>query len=105
MAKQMKVIDPDNPPLTDEQLAAMRPASEVLPPELFARLTKRKPGQRGPGKKGPAMETVSVKVPPDVISAFKANNGDEWRTAMRETLVRAASRLRPGATAAKKRSA
>lgn len=48
MAKQLKEIDPDNPPLTDEQLAAMRPARDVLPPELFARLTSRKPDQRRP---------------------------------------------------------
>jgi uncharacterized protein (DUF4415 family) len=30
--------DPDCPPLTDDQLARMRPASEVLPPELFSGL-------------------------------------------------------------------
>lgn len=31
--------DPDNPELTDEELAAMRPAREVLPPALYAALT------------------------------------------------------------------
>jgi hypothetical protein len=29
--------DEDNPPLTDEQLAQMRPASEVLPPHFFVK--------------------------------------------------------------------
>jgi uncharacterized protein (DUF4415 family) len=41
----------NSPELTDEELARLRPAREVLPPELFAILTKRKPGQRGPGKR------------------------------------------------------
>lgn len=35
------VNDPDNPELTDEEFAAMRPAREVLPPELYAALTRR----------------------------------------------------------------
>jgi len=36
--------DPDCPPLTDEELAQMRPAREVLPPDLYAMLTdKSKP--------------------------------------------------------------
>jgi len=37
-------LDPDNPELTDEQLAQMRPAREVLPPELYAALAS---GPRG----------------------------------------------------------
>ena len=34
-------LDPDNPELTDEQLARMQPAREVLPPELYAALARR----------------------------------------------------------------
>jgi hypothetical protein len=37
----------DSPELTAEEIASLRPAREVLPPELFEALTKRKPGQRG----------------------------------------------------------
>jgi uncharacterized protein (DUF4415 family) len=37
--------DPDNPELTDEELANLRPAREVLPPELYEAF-KRK--ARGP---------------------------------------------------------
>jgi len=33
--------DPDNPPMTDEQLAGLRPAREVFSPELMARLTDK----------------------------------------------------------------
>jgi hypothetical protein len=36
--------------LTDERLAAMRPAREVMPPQFFE-MVRRKQGQRGPGKK------------------------------------------------------
>jgi uncharacterized protein (DUF4415 family) len=32
--------DPDNPELTEEEFAMMRPSREVLPPELFAAWTK-----------------------------------------------------------------
>ena len=35
--------DPANPELTDEQLAQLRPAREVLPPELYAALTRGRP--------------------------------------------------------------
>ncbi|MGC5781615.1 hypothetical protein [Methylobacterium sp. NFXW15] len=35
--------DPDNPELTDEQIAQMRPAREALPPALYAALTRRRP--------------------------------------------------------------
>lgn len=42
--------DPDNPELTDEELAFMQSASEVLPPDLFAPLERHR-GQRGPGKR------------------------------------------------------
>lgn len=37
--------DPDNPEMTGEELAAMRPAVEVLPPDLYAALTKARPQQ------------------------------------------------------------
>ncbi len=35
--------DPDNPEITEEQIAQMRPAREVLPPALYAALTRRYP--------------------------------------------------------------
>ena len=39
--------DPDNPELTDEQMAQLRPAREVLPPELFAAWTRSRPPADG----------------------------------------------------------
>ncbi len=35
----------DSPELTDEELALMRPASEVLPPEFFRSLDEMRRGQ------------------------------------------------------------
>jgi uncharacterized protein (DUF4415 family) len=37
--------DPDNPELTDEELARMRPAREVLPPEFFRSLDEMRRDQ------------------------------------------------------------
>ena len=41
----------ESPELTDDEIASLRPAREVLPPELFEALTNRKPGQRGRRKR------------------------------------------------------
>jgi hypothetical protein len=35
-------LDPENPELTDEQLARMQPAREVLPAELYAALARHR---------------------------------------------------------------
>jgi hypothetical protein len=42
------LIDDDAPETTDEQLAGMRPAREVLPPDFYAMVTKRKLGPSDP---------------------------------------------------------
>ena len=50
-----EMIDEDAPELTDAELAEMRPAAEVLPPEFYALVTKRPRGRpksarhQGPG--------------------------------------------------------
>ncbi|NNM75276.1 BrnA antitoxin family protein [Enterovirga aerilata] len=79
------LIDDDAPELSDAELAEMRPARDALPPELYAALTQRKPGQRGPGKK-PAMVPVTVRLAPDVVAAFKAT-GENWQKLMRDAIV------------------
>jgi uncharacterized protein (DUF4415 family) len=79
--------DPNNPELTDEQLAAMRPAREVLPPALYDALTRRKPGQRGPGKK-PAKVSVTLRLDPEVVAAFKAG-GAGWQARINDVLRKA----------------
>lgn len=66
--------------LLDEDFAAMRPAKEVLPPDLYENLIKRKPGQRGLGKK-PAKMLVTLRVDPEVVDAYRAT-GRGWQTRM-----------------------
>ncbi|GEO98214.1 BrnA antitoxin family protein [Methylobacterium haplocladii] len=79
--------DPDNPELTDEQLAQMRPAREVLPPALYEALTKR--GR--PKSESPKM-LLTLRLDPHVVDAFKAT-GPGWQTRMNEALAKVAADL------------
>lgn len=67
--------DPDNPELTDDELAALRPASEALPPALYAALTR----PRGRPKAEVTKQPVRLRLDPEVIEAFKAR-GAGWQT-------------------------
>ncbi len=73
--------DPDNPELTDEELANLRPAREVLPPELYEAF-KRK--ARGP-QVAPTKQLVSLRLDPDVIAHFEAQ-GAGWQTRINKAL-------------------
>jgi uncharacterized protein (DUF4415 family) len=84
MAKSKMVADEENPEWTDEDFARAKPAREILPPELYKALTKRRPGQRGPAKKPPKV-AVTLRIDPDVLEAFKAG-GAGWQTRINETL-------------------
>jgi len=80
--------DPNCPPLTDVQLARMRPAREVLPPALYAALTdKSKPHtitlvsdaedrarQKRMGRPPLAnpKQATTIRLDADVMGAFKA---------------------------------
>ncbi len=66
--------DLDNPELTDQQMAAMRPAAEAMPAPLYAELTKRR--GRPPGDR-PAKVLVSIRVAPDVLVRLRAS-GPGW---------------------------
>jgi len=90
--------DPDNPPLTDEELARMRPAKDVLPPDLYAALTDKSQSvvfrhvtdaehaervesirRRGRPKSAAPKEKINVRLSPDVLAALKAT-GRGWQT-------------------------
>jgi uncharacterized protein (DUF4415 family) len=73
--------DPDNPELTDEDFARMRPASEVLPPELYQRLVNK----GGRPKAAVTKVAISLRVDPDILAAYKAG-GPGWQTRMVEVL-------------------
>ncbi|MBV9064645.1 MAG: BrnA antitoxin family protein [Methylobacteriaceae bacterium] len=81
------LIDDDAPEFTDEQLAGMRPAREVLPPDFYAMVTKRRPGQRGPGKK-PAKVAMTIRVDADTLAAWKAS-GAGWQRRVNDVLRKA----------------
>ena|ERR1700677_4382492 len=73
----------NSPELTDEEIASLRPAREVLPPELFEALTKRKPGQRP--QKAPTKAFISLRIDQDVLERFKAD-GPGWQSRINDAL-------------------
>lgn len=81
--------DPDNPELSNEELAAMRPATEVLPPALYAALTR----PRGRPKAEVTKVPVKLRLDPGIVEAFKAT-GTGWQTRMNDALANAATRLK-----------
>ncbi|MCP2501745.1 MAG: BrnA antitoxin family protein [Deltaproteobacteria bacterium] len=74
--------------LTREDIRAMRPAIEVLPPELLAILPKRKPGQRGP-QRAPVKKKISLRVDAEVLAYYKAT-GPGLQGRVNEALKKAA---------------
>lgn len=77
------MIDDDNPELTDEQLATMKPASAVFTPEQLAALTAaRKPGRP---LKDDRKVAVKLRIDPDVLNVFKAS-GPGWQTRINDVL-------------------
>lgn len=78
------IRNPDSREASDEQLAAMRPASEMLPPSLLASL---KHGG-GRARKIP----VRLRLDPYVVEVLRAS-GAGWQTRMNEVLGDAARSL------------
>jgi uncharacterized protein (DUF4415 family) len=74
----------DNPDLTPEELATMRPASEVLPAALHDGLVKRARGRQ----KAPTKQLVSLRLSRDVLDHFRAS-GPGWQRRIDEVLRRA----------------
>lgn len=72
-----KVIDPDNPPLTDEQLKRMRPVSkETL--DFFNRARGRPPIDN-------PKQAVSLRLDQDVLDHFK-KSGPGWQSRINAAL-------------------
>ncbi|MEI7669391.1 MAG: BrnA antitoxin family protein [Pseudomonadota bacterium] len=67
----------DNPPLTDDELAAMRPAREVLPASFFKAMGR--PKSKSPKK------SITIRLDSSVIEAFKAR-GKGWQTQINNLL-------------------
>ena len=73
----------DSPALSDDILAALRPARDTFP-ELAEASAKRKRGERGPQKK-PRKVLISLRVEAGTVEAFKAG-GRGYQTRMAAVL-------------------
>jgi uncharacterized protein (DUF4415 family) len=76
----MIASDPDNPELTDEELANMRPFAEVFP-ELAEKFRQA----AGRPKAAQTKKAVSVRLDADVLAKFRAT-GPGWQTRINEVL-------------------
>jgi uncharacterized protein (DUF4415 family) len=77
--------DPDNPPLTDDQLRRMRPAYKVRP-ELVARQLRR---ARGRPRSDVTKQQVTLRIDRDVLDKFRST-GEGWQRRINEALRKAA---------------
>ena len=73
----------DSPPLSDDILAAMKPARETFP-DLAEESARRKRGQRGPQKK-PRKVMISLRLESSTVDAYKAT-GRGYQTRMAAVL-------------------
>jgi uncharacterized protein (DUF4415 family) len=78
--------DPDNPELTEEEIAAMRPAREVLHPDLYAALTGHRP--EAAGFDGAVKEKVTIALDRAVLDHFRSA-GSDWPRLINEALKKA----------------
>lgn len=79
--EDVDIDDEDNPELTEEDFALMRPASEVMDPQLYTALTS-----------GNVVCSVTLKLDPKVVNAFEAQ-GPDWRERMGHVLAEAAAKV------------
>lgn len=79
--------DPDAAELSDEELAGMRPAREVLPPEFFDAIEELRRSRGRPPVETPKKQ-VTLRLDQDVIEKFRST-GRGWQSRMNEALKRA----------------
>ena len=82
--------DPDNPEMTAEQMAELRPFREVCP-DLMATIRR----SRGRPRVDAPKQAVTLRLSPETIARFKAIAGADWRRRMSEELEAAAKLGRP----------
>ena len=97
MAKR-RTVDTENPPLTDAELAQLRPASEVMPAAILDAHRRFRGAQKADTKR-----MISLRVDPKVLDAYKAT-GKGWQGRMHQTLAEHAPRRRRKTTATKTRT-
>lgn len=82
------LADPDNPPLTDDQLSRMRPMIEVFP-ERVARLMADRRARKTSGR-----IMTGMAIDPDVLTHYRAL-GEDCDRAVNAALRRAANLAEP----------
>jgi uncharacterized protein (DUF4415 family) len=82
MSKDLVLDDDDASELTEERLARLRPAREVLPESVLAQF-KRSPGRP---KAAQTKTHVSVRLSSRVIDHFKAGGAEGWQTRLNAAL-------------------
>lgn len=82
---QNALDDPDNPPLTDEELAQARPASEVLPELLGQERATELLKKRGRPKKASTKLQVTLRISPEVIEYYRST-GQGWQSRIDKVL-------------------
>jgi uncharacterized protein (DUF4415 family) len=79
--------DVDSPELTDDELASMRPAREVLPPEFFEMVERERKARGRPTLEKPKKQ-VTLRLDADVVESFRAE-GAGWQSQINATLRKA----------------
>jgi len=77
-------LDPDNPELTEEEMAKAKPFREVFP-DLYENIKR----SRGRPKLDAPKEAVTLRLSPETIARYKAVGGADWRARMSEALEKA----------------
>ena len=75
--------DPENPEWTREDFAKAKPASKVLPPEMYAALVTKRP--RGRPKAEATKVFTAIRLDADLLATFKAT-GKGWQTRVNAAL-------------------
>ena len=84
--QRMIASDPDNPELTDDQIAQAKPFKEVFP-DLAANMEKAI-AARGRPRLDQTKTPVTIRLDPDVVAKFKAT-GKGWQSKINEVLKHA----------------
>ena len=77
--KRTRRSDADSPSLTDDLLARMRPAREVVPGIVAAAKRRGRPPLAHP------KQAVKLRIDADVLSAYR-KSGSGWQTRINDTL-------------------
>lgn len=78
----------DFPELTDEELAGMRPAREVLPPAFFEAMDELRQSRGRPALAHPKKQ-ITLRLDEEVIDRFR-QSGKGWQARMNAALRKAA---------------